>query len=120
MTGSAEHPITVEPNAGRVRVWFARHVVADTVQALVLREASLSPVLYVPRTDADMRVLERTAHATHCPYKGDASYFTINVAGGRTENAVWSYESPLPSVAPIKDHLAFYPDRVDRIENTPP
>ena len=111
-----EHRITIEPNPKRVRVLFNGRVVADTTRALTLREATLPPVQYIPREDADMSLLERTAHKTHCPYKNDASYFTIRVDGGVAENAVWTYEEPFPGVATIKDHLAFYPDRVDRIE----
>jgi uncharacterized protein (DUF427 family) len=112
-----DHPITIEPNPGRVVVRFGGRTIADTTRALTLREAGMAPVQYVPRWDADMAVLERTARTTRCPYKGDASYFTVRADGGRAaENAVWSYEAPYPAVAAIKDHLAFYPDRVDAIE----
>jgi len=111
-----QHRITIEPNPKRVRVVFNRRVVADTTRALTLREATLPPVQYVPRDDADMSLLERTDHRTHCPFKSDASYFTIRADGRVAENAVWTYEEPYPGVAAIKDHLAFYPDRVDRIE----
>jgi uncharacterized protein (DUF427 family) len=111
-----DHPITISQHGARVRVTFAGRVIADTTQALRLAEASYKPVLYIPRSDADMSVLLGTDHHTHCPYKGDASYFSI-VADGRTAaNAVWSYEQPFPAMARIKDHLAFYPDRVDKIE----
>ena len=111
-----QHRITIEPNPKRVRVVFNGRVVADTTRALTLREATLPPVQYVPRDDADMSLLERTDHRTHCPFKSDASYFTIRADGRVAENAVWTYEDPYPGVAGIKDHLAFYPDRVDRIE----
>jgi uncharacterized protein (DUF427 family) len=111
-----DHPITIEPSGKRVRVRFAGAVVADTTAALVLREASYPPVYYIPRHDADMRLLARTAHATHCPYKGDASYFTIAVDGRSAVNAAWSYEQPYPAMAQIKEYLAFYPNRVDAIE----
>jgi uncharacterized protein (DUF427 family) len=111
-----EHPITIEPNPNRVRVLFSGRVIADTTRALTLREASLPPVQYIPREDAVMSLLERTAHKTHCPYKGDAAYYSIRAAGRGAENAVWTYEEPYPGVAAIKGHLAFYPDRVDRIE----
>lgn len=111
-----DHPITISQHGARVRVTFAGRVIADTTQALRLAEASYKSVLYIPRSDADMSVLLGTDHHTHCPYKGDASYFSI-VADGRTAaNAVWSYEQPFPAMARIKDHLAFYPDRVDKIE----
>jgi uncharacterized protein (DUF427 family) len=112
-------PITIEPNPSRVRVLFDGRVVADTTRALSLKEASLPPVQYIPREDADMALLERTAHKTHCPYKGDAAYYTIRAGGRTAENAVWTYEAPYPAVAAIKGHLAFYPDCVDRIEEVP-
>ncbi|HLH96203.1 MAG TPA: DUF427 domain-containing protein [Xanthobacteraceae bacterium] len=111
-----DHPITIEPNAKRVRVIFNGQVIAETTHALTLREASLRPVHYIPRADADLRFFTRTAHATHCPYKGDAAYFSLSADGRASENAVWTYETPYPAVAAIKEHLAFYPDRVDRIE----
>lgn len=111
-----DHPITISREGMRVRVLFAGRVIADTTGALTLTEARYRPVYYVPRQDTDMTLLERTAHSSHCPYKGDASYFTI-VADGRTAaNAVWSYEAPYPAVAEISEHLAFYPDRVDEIK----
>ena len=112
----AEHPITIERNANRVVVTVAGRVVADTRAALTLREASYAPVFYIPREDADMSLLTRTAHATYCPYKGDCSYYTIPAGGERAANAVWSYETPYPAVAAIRDHLAFYRNRVDSIE----
>ena len=113
---SPDHPIAIEPGGKRVRVHFAGRVVADTSRALVLREASYPPVYYIPRADADMNLLMPTAHATRCPYKGDASYFTIAVDGREAVNAVWSYERPFPAVAAIEGHLAFYPNRIDAIE----
>jgi uncharacterized protein (DUF427 family) len=114
-----EHRITIEPNPNRVRVLFNGRVVADTTSALTLREAILPPVQYIPREDADMSLLERTGHKTHCPHKNDAAYYTIRADGRVAENAVWTYEDPYPGVVAIKGHLAFYPDRVDRIEELP-
>jgi uncharacterized protein (DUF427 family) len=111
-----DHPITISRSGKRVRVSFAGRTIADTTKALTLKEASYPPVFYVPRADADLATLTRTDHHTHCPYKGDASYFSIVVDGRGAENAVWSYEAPFPAVAEIKDHLAFYPNRVDKIE----
>jgi uncharacterized protein (DUF427 family) len=111
-----DHPITIAPNPKHVRVTFNGRVVADTRRALTLREATYPPVLYIPRADVDMAVLARTAHATHCPYKGDASYFTLTVDGRVSENAAWSYEAPYPAMAEIKERLAFYPGRVKGIE----
>jgi uncharacterized protein (DUF427 family) len=115
----ADHPITIARNANRVVVKVAGRIVADTQDALTLREASYQPVQYIPRKDVDMTLLAPTDHTTYCPYKGDCAYFSIPLGGERTANAVWSYEAPYPAVAVIKDHLAFYPDRVDAIEETP-
>jgi uncharacterized protein (DUF427 family) len=112
------HQITIAPNAKRIRVIYAGHVIAETTRALTLKEDAYSAVHYIPRADTDMSALQRTDNHTHCPYKGDASYFTIFTEGHRSENAVWSYEQPFPAVAGIKDLLAFYPDRVDRIEES--
>jgi uncharacterized protein (DUF427 family) len=113
------HPISIERNPHRIRVHFNGRVVADSRSALTLREASLPPVYYIPREDADMTLLERTGHRTHCPFKSDANHFSIKVEGRIAENTVWTYEDPFPGVAAIKDHLAFYPDRVDKIEEMP-
>jgi len=114
-----DHPIAIERNPNRVVVRVAGRVVADTSEALTLREASYPAVQYVPRKDVNMMLLERTEHATYCPYKGDCAYFSIPLGGERATNAVWSYEAPYPAVAVIKDHLAFYPDRVDSIDEAP-
>jgi uncharacterized protein (DUF427 family) len=111
-----DHPITVEHNPNRVVVTVASRIVADTRDALILREAGYPSVHYLPRKDVDMAHLERTEHATYCPYKGDCSYFSVPLGGDRSKNAVWTYEAPYPAVTLIKDHLAFYPDRVDAIE----
>jgi uncharacterized protein (DUF427 family) len=111
-----DHPITIEPNPRRVRVTFAGRIVADTRRALSLREADYPVVQYIPRADVDMTLLERTAHASHCPYKGDASYLSLRVDGRVSENAAWSYEEPYPAMAEIRECLAFYPNRVDGVE----
>jgi uncharacterized protein (DUF427 family) len=111
-----DHPISVTPNPHRIVVTLAGRVVADTRNALTLKEASYPPVQYIPRGDVDMELLERTNHATYCPYKGDCAYYSIPSGGTRAVNAVWTYEAPYSAVAEIKDHLAFYPDRVDAIE----
>jgi uncharacterized protein (DUF427 family) len=111
-----DHPITVTPDSRHVTVKVAGHTVADTRRALRLQEAAYPAVLYIPREDADMALLSRTQHSTYCPYKGDASYYSIPSGGDRATNAVWTYETPHPATAQIKDHLAFYPDRVDAIE----
>lgn len=111
-----EHPITLERNPRRVVITAGGHVIADTREALILREADYPPVQYIPRKDVDMARLQRTDHATYCPFKGDCSYFSIPEGGPRALNAVWTYETPHPAVAAIAGHLAFYPDRVDAIE----
>lgn len=113
-----DHPITVANNPKHIVVKVAGRTVADTRHALTLQEANYPPVHYIPRADADMSLLERTGHATYCPYKGECSYYSIPAGGDRATNAVWTYENPHDAVAVIKDHLAFYPDRVDVIEVT--
>ena len=114
-----DHTITIERNPNRVVVLLGGHIVADTRDALTLREAHYPPVQYIPRKDVDMALLARTDHATYCPYKGDCAYYSIPAGGERSVNAVWSYESPYAAVASIKEHVAFYPDRVDAIEERP-
>jgi uncharacterized protein (DUF427 family) len=111
-----DHPITITPHAGRVIVRAGGRVIADTKRALILKEASYPAVKYIPREDADMALFSASSHATYCPYKGDCSYLSIPSGGERAVNAIWSYENPYPAVAAIKDYLAFYPDRVDQIE----
>ena len=108
-----DHPITITPHQGRVVVRMAGRVIADTSAALRLAEASYPAVLYIPRADTDMAALAPSDHRTYCPYKGDCSYFSVTSSGEKGRNAVWSYEAPYPAVAAIKDHLAFYPDRVE-------
>ncbi len=110
------HPITVEPTLARVVVSIAGKVVADSRNALTLREASYPAVQYIPREDVDMSLLERTAHATYCPYKGECAYFSIPHGGERATNAVWTYEAPYAAVSGIAGHLAFYQNRVDAID----
>jgi len=111
----SDHPISIERNPARVVVSVAGHVIADTGNALTLREADYPAVQYIPRKDVDFSQLERTDHATYCPYKGDCSYYSIPAGGKKSVNAVWSYENPFPAVGQIKDRIAFYPDRVDEI-----
>jgi uncharacterized protein (DUF427 family) len=111
-----DHPISIERNSSRVVVSVGGRVIADTRDALTLYEAHYPAVQYIPRKDVDMALLARTDRSTHCPYKGDASYFSIPIGGDRSVDAVWSYETPYAAVAGIKGHVAFYPDRVDGIE----
>src|ERR1700720_2436856 len=112
----ADHPIAITRNSKRVVVRVAGRVIADTTDALALREASYPAVQYIPRKDVDMSLLQRTDHATYCPYKGDCAYYSIPIGGGRSANGGWTYEAPYVAVAAIKDHLAFYPDRVDAVK----
>jgi uncharacterized protein (DUF427 family) len=114
------HEITLTPARGRVTVRLGGQIIADTNAALELRETNHDPVMYVPRSDVKMELLERTTHSSQCPYKGQASYYSIPIGGQRSVNAVWTYENPYAAVADIKDRVAFYPDRVDAIEIAPP
>ena len=110
-----DHPISIEANPSRVVVEVGGKIIADTREALTLREASYPAVQYIPRRDVDMAALARSEHTTYCPYKGDASYYSIPAGGDRSLNAVWTYETPFEAVAQIKDYVAFYSDRVDEI-----
>jgi uncharacterized protein (DUF427 family) len=112
-----DHPISIERNSSRVVVSVAGRVIADTREALTLHEAHYPAVQYIPRKDVDIAQLVRSDRTTYCPYKGDAAYFSIPVGGERSLDAVWTYEMPYAAVADIKDHLAFYSDRVDTIES---
>ena len=114
-----DHPITITPAEGTVRVTVAGKIVAESTRALRLEEKGYPPVYYLPRSHANMSLLARTAHSTYCPYKGDCSYYSIPIGGTKSENAVWTYEKPHETVADIKEHLAFYPTRVDAIEVIP-
>jgi uncharacterized protein (DUF427 family) len=111
-----DHPISVDRNPSRIIVSVAGRVIADTREALTLCEAHYPAVHYIPRKDVDLMLLARTDRTTYCPYKGDAAYFSVPARGERSIDAVWTYETPYPAVADIKDRLAFYPDRVDAIE----
>ena len=113
---SAKHPITVTPTAGRVVVTVAGKVVADSRNALTLQESTYPPVQYVPIADVDAALLERTSTESYCPFKGEASYYSIPVGGTKAVDSVWEYRAPHDAVAEIKNHVAFYPDRVDEIK----
>lgn len=116
MTPGPDHPITITPARKRWRALYQGHVIADTGDALVLREADMRPVVYFPRADVSMEYFSRTERSTHCPYKGDAAYFTILMDGRFADNAVWTYEEPFPAMEQIRDRLAFYPDKVELYE----
>ena len=113
-----DHPITIEANPSHIVVSVAGAVVADTRRALTLREANYPPVNYIPLGDLDESLLAPSDHSSYCPYKGEASYFSIPTGAERSVNAIWVYRAPYDAVAEIKDHVAFYPDRVDAIEES--
>ncbi|RVU20299.1 DUF427 domain-containing protein [Methylobacterium oryzihabitans] len=113
---SDDHPITVTPNPHRIRVVLGGVIVAETTRALTLREAGLPPVQYIPREDAEWDLFAPSTRRTRCPHKGEASYYGLTAGGVERADAVWSYEDPLPQVAAIRGHLAFYPNKVDAIE----
>ncbi|MET3334239.1 MULTISPECIES: DUF427 domain-containing protein [Bradyrhizobium] len=107
-----DHPITITQNPRRVRVTAGDIVIAETGKALTLKEAKYPAVQYVPREDTNMALLARTDRVTHCPYKGDASYYSVKANGKVLDNAIWTYETPFPAMSEISGHLAFYPDKV--------
>jgi uncharacterized protein (DUF427 family) len=110
----ATHPITISPTGKRVTVRIGGAVIAETDNALSLAEASYPVAQYIPLVDLDQSLLERTTTQTYCPYKGDASYYTVNTPDGSKEtDVIWTYEHPYPSVAEIAGHVAFYPDRAE-------
>ena len=111
-----DHPITITPLKGQVTVIVAGRRVADTHEALTLKEATYPPVQYIPRKDVDWVQLQRTLHQTYCPYKGECAYYSIPAGGERSINAAWTYEAPYAAVSEIREYMAFYPDRVDAIE----
>jgi uncharacterized protein (DUF427 family) len=111
-----DHPITISPAEGKVRVMVAGRIIAESTQALRLEEKGYPPVYYLPRNDTDMSLLFRTTHYSYCPYKGDCTYYSIPIGGSKSEYTVWTYEQPYEAVAEIKEHLAFYRSRVDAIE----
>jgi len=115
-----DHAITIEPNPARVVVSVAGRVIADTRKALTLREAGYQPVQYIPLGDVEVSLLEPTEAVTYCPYKGEASYYSVPIGGTKSVNAVWTYEAPFAAVAEIKGHVAFYPERVNGIVEQSP
>ncbi len=113
MTPGPVHPITIEPAGRRWRAAFEGHVIADSDEALVLTEANYAPVVYFPREAVSLEYMSRTDRSTHCPYKGDAGYFTLLMDGRFAENAAWTYEKPFPAMAAISERIAFYPNKVE-------
>jgi uncharacterized protein (DUF427 family) len=112
-TPGPDHPITVEKNPARVTVRVGDRVVADTTAALRLQESNYPAVQYIPLADVDQTLLRETATSTHCPFKGDASYYTLALPDGDLTDVIWTYHEPYPAVAPIRDHVAFYANKVD-------
>lgn len=119
MTGSdARHPIEISPFGGRVRVIFEGETIADSSHALMLEEADYPPVFYIPRHDVRMEALAHSGRMTHCPHKGDASYYSLTGGERRESDAAWSYEAPFPAVKAIAGYIAFYADKV-RFDTVP-
>lgn len=116
LTPGPDHPITIAPSRKRVRAAFNGHVIADTDDAVIVKEADYPPVYYFPRGDVEMSFMGATDHHTHCPYKGDASYLSIMMDGDLAENAVWSYEEPFPAMTALAGRVAFYPNKVEVYE----
>jgi uncharacterized protein (DUF427 family) len=114
-----DHPIAISSAEGTVRVTVAGRIVAESARALRLDEAGYAPVYYLPRNDANMSLLVRSEHYTYCPFKGDCSYYSISIGEAKSEDAVWTYETPYEAVASVQEYLAFYPSRVDAIEVMP-
>ncbi len=113
-----EHAIGTEAEPGLVRVILGGVAIAESTQALILREGRLPPVHYIPREDVDAGAIRRTDHRSHCPFKGEASYFSLSGGGVSVVNGAWSYEQPFPAAEAIRGHLAFYAGKVDAIEVT--
>jgi uncharacterized protein (DUF427 family) len=110
-----DHRVDLEAGPSRVRVIYNGETIADTASAITVRESGYQPVHYLPAADVREDLLTKSVHKTYCPFKGEASYWTVDLGGKRAENVVWSYEAPYDEVARIKGYMAFYPNRVDQI-----
>jgi len=118
MQPGPKHPITVEPTAGRVLVRAGGRTVADSTNALTLRESTYPPVQYIPLGDIDRALLRRTDSKTYCPFKGDAGYYSVVTPDAEITDAGWTYEQPYPAVQDIAGYVAFYPNKVEiSVEN---
>jgi len=117
MQANPDHTIRVVPHPARLRVLWNGNIIADTTDALMLYEASYPAVPYVPRADVDMTLLTKSPRKTHCPHKGEASYFSLQSYDAATQDAVWSYETPFPAVKSIAGYLAFNSKDVEFVEN---
>lgn len=115
-TRNPDHTVRFEKSDKRIVVKFADEVIADTQQALICKESGYQDAFYIPMTDTNLGVFRPTDHSSFCPYKGEASYWTIEIGGARSVNAAWSYDLPFDEAAEVIQHFAFYPDRVESIE----
>ncbi len=115
----ASHPIDIGAAQGEVIVKLNGQVLARSTSALILREAAYPPVFYIPLEDVEQVGLRSSAHTSYCPYKGDCSYYDIDVGVCHVSNVAWLYAHPYAAVAAIQGHVAFYPDRVDSIQLEP-
>lgn len=113
-----DHNVDVEPNPGTVTASFGGETIASSSRSLRVLEGKYDPVVYIPRDDVRVELLEKTEHTTYCPFKGHASYYTIRVGDRVCENAIWSYEDPYDQVAGLKDCVAFYLDRIDSLSES--
>jgi uncharacterized protein (DUF427 family) len=107
-----DHPITIEPSSAHIVVKVGDTVVADTTNALLLREANYPPIPYLPLSDIDGELLQSSDTSTYCPYKGDASYYSLRAGDAVIEDALWFYDEPYEAVGEIAGHAAFYADKV--------
>ena len=110
---TSRHPVTLEKSQDHICVIANGEIIADSRRALVVHERGHSPVFYLPSEDVRREAFQQTSHQTHCPYKGDATYWTITIGDSSLENAAWSYEDPISQVAGLKGYFAFYTDKVD-------
>ncbi|MBN2702331.1 MAG: DUF427 domain-containing protein [Methylohalobius sp. ZOD2] len=104
--------IDLKSHSGRVRIWAGDALIAETHRAIELRKTGYPPRLYIPREDVEMTRLRRSATTTHCPFKGDTTYYSVELDGETINDAAWSYEAPFEAVAPIRGRLAFDPELV--------
>jgi uncharacterized protein (DUF427 family) len=114
-TPGPDHPITITPTSGRVVVGVNGVIVADTTKALTLQESTYPAVQYLPLADLDPTLLKRTETSTYCPFKGDASYYSLALPDGELTDVIWTYEHPHEAVSAIAGHVAFYTDRVEMV-----
>ena len=106
------HEISATQTDWRVRVEYNGIAIADSSKAVLYREGTMAPVYYFPRDDVRMDLMRRSQHKTHCPFKGDASYWSLTVGEKSLQNVVWSYEKPIDEVGSIKGLIAFYMDHL--------